>query len=182
LTSYRLLDGDQAGKRLEEYRALYAEVYGEPPYEWGNEHAALFSERFLVQARQDGFALAEALDGSALAGFGFGVTLQPTTPWWQNLTTPLPAAVTAERPGRTFAVVELMVRARLRRQGIARQLHDLLLGGRQEQRATLTVLPAAGAAVAAYRTWGWHKVAEKRNPLPGSPLFDVMVRQLGPEA
>ena len=42
----------------------------------------------------------------------------------------------------------------------------------------LTVLPAAAPAQAAYAKWGWHQVAQKRNPLPGSPLFDVLIKQL----
>ncbi len=163
---------------LDELRALYGEVYAEPPYEWGDEHAALFAERFQVQRRQEGFALAEARDGPDLAGFAFGVTLQPSTPWWHHLTTPLPAAITTERPGRTFALVELLVRARWRRRGTAQAMHDLLLKDRPEERATLTVLPAATPAQAAYRRWGWQKVAQKRNPLPGSPLFDVLVKRL----
>jgi hypothetical protein len=54
----------------------------------------------------------------------------------------------------------------------------MLLTGRQEERATLTVLPAAVPAVAAYQKWGWYKVAEKRNPLPGAPVFAVMVKDL----
>jgi hypothetical protein len=37
---------------------------------------------------------------------------------------------------------------------------------------------AAAPAQAAYRKWGWRKVAQKRNPLPGSPLFDVFVKEL----
>jgi hypothetical protein len=53
------------------------------------------------------------------------------------------------------------------------------LQDRREERATLTVLPAAEAAQAAYAKWGWRKVAQQRNPLPGSPVFDVMVRMLG---
>jgi len=93
-----------------ELRALYSEVYAEPPYEWGEDHADLFAERFEVQRRQEGFALAEARDGAELAGFAFGVTLQPSTPWWRNLTT-LPPEVTTERPGRTFALVELLLLA-----------------------------------------------------------------------
>jgi hypothetical protein len=40
------------------------------------------------------------------------------------------------------------------------------------------VLPAAASAQAAYATWGWRKVAQKRNPLPGSPIFDVMIKDL----
>jgi hypothetical protein len=57
-------------------------------------------------------------------------------------------------------------------------MHDLLLKDRPEERATLTVLPAAAPAQAAYQKWAWRKVAQKRNPLPGSPLFDVMLRDL----
>jgi len=176
--AFRRLDGDQAISHLDEYRTLYAEVYAEPPYEWGDNHADLFADRFQVQRRQPGFALVEARDGTELAGLVFGVTLQPTTPWWNNLTAPLPAAITTENPGRTFALVELLVRPPWRRQGIALALHDRLLKDRTEERATLTVLPAAAPAQTAYQKWGWHKVGQKRNPLPGSPLFDVMLRQL----
>ncbi|MGH4014760.1 MAG: hypothetical protein ACRDSL_12705 [Pseudonocardiaceae bacterium] len=51
---------------------------------------------------------------------------------------------------------------------------------RHEERATPTVMPAAHAAQAAYAKWDWRKVAQKRNPLPGSPIFDVLVKKLGP--
>jgi GNAT superfamily N-acetyltransferase len=176
--TFRTFDGEEAATHLNELRELYGEVYAEPPYEWGDEHTALFADRFEVQRRQEGFALVEARDGRDLAGFAFGVTLQPSTPWWQNLTTTLPAEVTTEQPGRTFALVEMLVRARWRRQHIARAMHDLLLKDRPEERATLTVLPEAAPAQTAYRQWGWRKVAQKRNPLPGSPLFDVLVKPL----
>jgi GNAT superfamily N-acetyltransferase len=176
--SFRQVDGAEAARHMDELRALYSEAYAGPPYEWGGEHAALFTERFQVQRRQAGFALVEARHDGELAGYSFGVTLQPSTPWWQNLTTPLPAEVTTEHPGRTFALVELLVRARWRRQGIAQAMHDLLLANRPEERATLTVLPAATPAQEAYAKWGWRKVAEKRNPLPGSPLFDVLTIRL----
>ena len=129
-------------------------MYAEPPYEWGEEHADLFAERFEVQRRQEGFALVEARDGTDLAGVAFGVTLQPSTPWWHNLTTTLPPEVTTERPGRTFALVEMLVRAPWRRQHVAQGLHDLLLHDRPEERATLTVLPAAAPAQAAYAQVG----------------------------
>ena len=171
-------DGGQAAAHLGELRTLYSEVYAEPPYEWGQDHAALFAERFEVQRRQEGFSLVEARDGTELAGFTFGVTLQPSTPWWHNLTTALPAEVTTERPGRTLALVELLVRLPWRRHHVAQGMHDLLLKDRPEERATLTVLPAAVPAQAAYHKWGWRKVAQKRNPLPGSPVFDVLIKEL----
>jgi ribosomal protein S18 acetylase RimI-like enzyme len=173
--------GERAAAHLDELRGLYAEVYAEPPYEWGDEHASLFAERFQAQCRQDGFALVEARQDKDLVGNIFGLPVRPvngSSGSWQNLTTALPPEVTAEWAGRTFFIVELLVRAPWRRQHIAEAMHDLLLEGRPEERAVLTALPAATPAQAAYRKWGWRKVAEKHNPLPGSPLFDVLVKQL----
>ncbi|MFC4856857.1 GNAT family N-acetyltransferase [Actinophytocola glycyrrhizae] len=172
------VDSDQAAHHLNELVELYTEVYAEPPYQWGREHAELFVERFEGQRRQDGFRLVEARDHGQLAGIGFGVTLLPDTPWWQNLLTPVSKDMTQEYSNRTFAVVELLVRTPWRRRHIAEGIHNRLLSDRVEERATLTVLPAAEAAQAAYRKWGWQKVAQKRNPLPGSPVFDVMVKHL----
>jgi hypothetical protein len=174
----RVLGGQAAGQQLAALVELYAEVYGEPPYNWGHEHVALFAERFAGQRQQDGFRLVEAREGDQLIGVGFGVTLRPNTPWWQNLLTTLPTTMTTEYPNRTFALVELLVGEPWRRQHIAEHLHDRLLADRPEERATLTVLPAATAAQVAYHKWGWQKVAQKRNPLPGSPVFDVMVKAL----
>jgi len=176
--TFQMIGGEEAAAHLLELRALYSDVYAEPPYGWSGDHADLFADRFEIQRRQEGFALVEARSGLKLAGFAFGVTLRPSTPWWHNLTTTLPAEVITERPGRTFALVELLVRAGWRRQHIAQTMHDLLLKGRPEERTTLTVLPAATPAQAAYQKWGWRKLAQKRNPLPGSPLFDVLVRPL----
>src|SRR5262245_25812276 len=104
--------------------------------------------------------------------------LRPSTSWWRGLTTALPADITAEHPGRTFALADLLVRASWRRQGIARSLHDLLLADRPEERATLTVLPAAAPAQHAFRAWGWRKVARTRDPKPGSPVCDVLLTTL----
>ena len=104
--------------------------------------------------------------------------LRPATAWWRHLTAPLPAELTAEHPGRTFALVELLVRAAWRRQGIAGALHDLILADRSEERATLTVRPTATAAQHAFRKWGWRKVARTRDSEPGSPVSDVLITAL----
>jgi hypothetical protein len=101
--------------------------------------------------------------------------LRPSTSWWKGLTSPLPATVTTEHPGRTFALTDLLVRASWRRRGIAGSLHDLILGGRPEERATVTVPPGATAAQAAFRNWGWSRVARTHGPHPGSPVLDVLV-------
>ena len=115
-----------------------------------------------MRRRQPGFALAEARHGGYLVGYASGMPLRPSTSWWRDLTAPLPPEVTAEHAGRTFAVTELLVRASWRRQGIGRELHELLLAGRPEERATLTLPPGASAAQAAFRSWGWRKIARVR--------------------
>lgn len=82
------------------------------------------------------------------------------------------------KDARTFALAELLVRAPWRRQGIGAALHDLVLRNQPEERATLTVLPAAAPAQAAFRAWGWRRVARTRDPAPGSPVCDVLVLTL----
>jgi len=177
----QLLDGRQAAEHAAELQALHAEVYAEVYADLpdgGLADAPPFAERFRVQRRQPGFVLAEARHGGYLVGYGSGMPLRPATSWWRDLTTPLPDAVTAEHPGRTFALTDLLVRASWRRQGIGQGLHDLILASRAEERATLTVLPAATQAQTAFRTWGWRKVARTRGAGPGSQVSDVLVAAL----
>ena len=171
--TFRLLDGTQAAAHASELQALRAEAFGVCA-----DDAGLFVGRFLVHRRQPGFVLAEARHGGYLVGYAFGMPLRPSTSWWRYLTTPLPGEITAEPPGRTFALAELLVRASWRRQGIGRALHDLILANRPEERAVLTVPPGASAAQRAFGTWGWRKVARTRGEQPGSPVSDVLVTPL----
>jgi GNAT superfamily N-acetyltransferase len=174
--TFDLLSGKQAAAHADELQALHAEVFSDLPYERADD-AVVFAGRFKVQSRQPGFVLAEARHGGYLVGYASGMPLRPSTSWWRNLTTPLPEEVTTEHPGRTFAVTDLLVRAPWRRQGIGRALHDLMLTGRPEERATLTVLPAAAPAQQAFGSWGWRKVARTRVG-PGSPVYDVLLTTL----
>ena len=135
--TFEVLDGTGASAHADELQALYAEVYAGP--HGRDEEAARFTGRFRVQRRQPGYVLAEARRGGYLVGYAAGFPLRPSTSWWRHLTTPLPDEVTAEHPGRTFAVVDLLVRASWRRQGIGATLHGLVLATRPEERATLTV-------------------------------------------
>src|SRR5262249_26895693 len=139
------------------------------------DHGALFAGRFRVWRRQQGFVLAEARHGDYLVGFAAGMPLRPSTSWWKDLTTPLPAEGTPQHPRPTFALTELTVRAPWRRQGTAESLHDLILDGRPEERATLVIPPGAAAAQKAFRKWGWSRVARTHGPHPGSPVLDVLV-------
>jgi GNAT superfamily N-acetyltransferase len=175
--TFQLLDGAQAAEHEAELQALYAVVYADPPYR-RTDDAGQYAGRFRVQRRQPGFVLAEARHGGYLVGYAAGMPLRPSTSWWRELTTPLPDEDTAEHPGRTFALTDLLVRASWRRQGIGQTLHGLILGGRTEERATLTVLPAATPAQNAFQSWGWRKVARTRDPRPGGPISDVLVTSL----
>ena len=171
--AFRLLDGGQATVRADDLAGLHAEVYADPPYRRADD-AEVYPGRFRVQRRQPGFVLAEARHGGYLVGYAAGMPLRPSTSWWRELTAPLPAEVTEEHSGRTFALTDLLVRASWRRQGIGRDLHDLILDGRPEERATLTVRPAATAAQHAFRAWGWRKVARAQAG-PDAPVTDVLV-------
>jgi ribosomal protein S18 acetylase RimI-like enzyme len=175
--TFQLLDGRQAAEHAADVHALHAEVYAGLPdarYEGG----ARFADRFRVQLRQPGFVLAEARSGGYLVGCAAGMPLRPSTSWWRDLTAPLPEQVTAEYPGRTFALVELLVRASWRRQGIGRSLHDLILASRREERATLVVPPAATAAQSAFQHWGWRRVARTRSDGTDATASDVLVAAL----
>ena len=162
-------DGRQAAARETEFVALHDEVVGDVAY---------FARRFGVWRRQPGFLLVEANHGGYLVGFGCGLPLRPSTDWWRDLTSPLPAGITDERPGRTFALTQLLVRSSWRRQGIAAELHDLMLEGRAEERATVKLPPGAAAAQAAFRNWGWTKVGRARGPVPSAPVSDILTRAL----
>jgi ribosomal protein S18 acetylase RimI-like enzyme len=172
--TFELVDGAQAAAHEDELQALHAEVFADPPYRQ-TEGAERFARRFRVWRRQPGFALALAWHGGFLVGYAAGTPLRPSTSWWRELTAPAPDDLTAEHPGRTFALTELLVRGSWRRQGIGSELHDLILADRPEERATLTVLPAAAPAQAAFRAWGWQKVARTRGEEPSSPVSDVLV-------
>ena len=65
--------------------------------------------------------------------------------------------------------------------GIAHQLHDELLRGRSEQRATLLVRPANVNARSAYIRWGWQPTARLMPHWPDAPTFDVLMLQLPQE-
>lgn len=174
--TFRLLGGEAAAGAAGDLLALHGEAGGRG----GVADDAELARRLRVRHRQPGFTLAEARHGGYLVGYASGLPLRPSTSWWKDLTTPLPAGVTAEYPGRTFALTELLVRASWRRQGIGRALHDLILDGRPEERATITVAPGAAAAQAAFRKWGWRRIARTRAPAPDAPLLDVLVTDLWP--
>jgi ribosomal protein S18 acetylase RimI-like enzyme len=174
--TFELLDRKRAGEDEAEVLALHAEAYA--GISGGEDDATRISGSLQVQRRQPGFALAEARSGGYLIGYATGMPLRPSTSWWRDLTTALPEHVTAEHPGRTFALTDLAVRPAWRRQRIGAYLLDLILSGRPEERATVLVPASATAAQAAFQNWGWRRIARTRAPASGSPASDVLITEL----
>jgi GNAT superfamily N-acetyltransferase len=161
---------------------LYDAVFSTPPFRWEEEESANHRQRTQRLLASGTFGVAIATQGGQLVGFAYGLTLLPDTRWWSGLPGDVPAEITAERPGRTFALIDFAVREDWRGRGIGRELHDRLLASRPEERATLTVEPAAVETQRIYCHWGWRKIGQVTMP-PGAPapFFDVFVKPLREE-
>jgi ribosomal protein S18 acetylase RimI-like enzyme len=160
----------------EDLGRLYEEIYREPPYKEGASDVARFVDRYRVHVREPGFRLALTRDqGLDLSGFAYGLTLQPDTSWWDEVTgASLSAAFTREDGRRTFSIVELAVRAAHRRRGIARALHAALLEDNPAERVTLVALPEAEPAMRLYAALGYRPVGPGRSR-SGVPPYRCLV-------
>ncbi|MZD07907.1 GNAT family N-acetyltransferase [Streptomyces sp. SID5785] len=173
------LDGPGAAAAAADFRRVYADAFAEPPHcETAEDVAAAFA-RFPDLTRRPGFraTLARTASGEPV-GMAYGHPVPPDTPWWDELTEPVPAALRHEDGRRTFGLMELAVRAPWRGRGLAHRLHDTLLTPLTAERVLLNVHPKSEAARAAYHAWGYTRVGQAR--LGGGPdLYDMMVRPVG---
>ncbi|GAA2095751.1 GNAT family N-acetyltransferase [Actinomadura alba] len=108
-------------------------------------------------------------------GQTWGWPLGPEARWWTGLQMEPEPEFTREDGTRTFALSEIMVCKARTGHGIAHALHDELLKGRREKRATLLAEPGNVTAYRAYTAWGWKHVAQLRPGWPNAPLFDVLI-------
>lgn len=174
----------QARELRDEVETIFRDSYVDT-IESGEEFESpeAFMQRFDAYtdpARAGAFELVIArLDGE-LCGQAWGWPLTAKTAWWDGLKLDEgdQASFTSENGSRTFAFSEIMVRKRFTGKGIARALHDELLEGRPEQRATLLVRPDNRRAYDNYRRWGWHRVGTLRPDWADAPRFDVLMRDL----
>lgn len=166
--------GEAAGF-IDRLVGLYLTVYADG----GEFHSEDRYRRQLAgHMQRDGWDLVTATVADDLVGYIYGFPLPVETRWWGGIQEPIPAGFTDEDGKRTFAISELMVAPGWRRRGIAKSLHDELLGGRTEERATLLAEPDNTPAQAAYRSWGWQKVTTLRPGWDHAPTYDVMVKQV----
>jgi ribosomal protein S18 acetylase RimI-like enzyme len=174
--SFECLDADQAAAQLDEIVAAYTDVYADTGDEFFGEER--FRRQLTGHMTAPGWELVAARDGDRMIGYVYGFALAESTRWWRGLVTDVPDGFTSEDGRRTLAISELLVRSSWRRRGVARALHDRLLAGRSEARATLLVEPDNVPAQAAYAAWGWRKVPQLRPSWDGAPLYDVLVLDL----
>jgi GNAT superfamily N-acetyltransferase len=146
--------GAEASQLLDDLCDAYADAYGVEPT---TDKTSAFRGRTLKQLDRPGFDLVAAHIEEQLVGFAFGYTLGSGTVWWDGLE-PTPTDEFRQEDGaRTFVLSEIEVRRAWQEKGVGRELHDALLGRRQEQRATLATGPDA-LSQAVYERWGWRKV------------------------
>lgn len=159
------------------YQDAYAEVIasGEP-----FDSTEAFMDRFGHYTDSRYFDLVIACADGEPAGQAWGWPLDERSGagWWDGLESEPEPGFTEEDGKRTFAFSEIMVRHAWTGQGIAHALHDELLRGRDEKRATLLVEPDNPAAYRVYLRWGWRKASRLRPAWEGAPLFDVLMLPL----
>jgi GNAT superfamily N-acetyltransferase len=162
----------QRATLLNVYEDVYAERLSDPFFS-----TSRYWERLTGYASRDGFTIAVGVVDSEPIGYALGYTLPAGSGWWRGLKSNVDQSYLLEDGSRTFALTEIMVTQPWRRRGFARELHDGLLTGRKEERATLLVLPDNTPAQAAYASWGWHKLGELK-PFDDAPTYDAMVLSL----
>lgn len=158
---------------------LYEQVFSMPPFAW-SEDGSIEHTQELSEVRNDPtFAVTIARDSERLIGFAYGHRLPVDHGWWQDFLEPLPPTMADEWDGRTFALINLAVDEDWRGQGIGKQVLSLLLERRLEERAILSVQPAAVETQRIYKHLGWRKVGTK-GPIPEAltPYWNIFLRDL----
>lgn len=165
----------EAAQLVDELVAVYRQVYADG----GEFHSEdRYRRQLAAHMTRDGWSLVTATANGELVGYIYGFSLPTGTGWWAGIEQPVPSGFADETGRRTFAVSELLVLPRWRRQGVARALHDQLLDRRTEDRATLLVDPENSAARRAYDSWGWRHVTYLTPSWDDAPRFMVLVRKL----
>ncbi|MFK4087199.1 GNAT family N-acetyltransferase [Kribbella sp. NPDC020789] len=176
-TSIRCFDAAEAAGKLDVVRELYIDVFFPPPHNKGPLELGRMVEAWPRRLAAPGFRLVVAEHDDGPVGCVYGHQLAATTAWWDGAVDPLPDGVAVERPGRTLAIIDMLVREQWRRRGLAEAMHDALLTARTEERVTLLVKPDNAPARGAYEKWGYRQVG-RIQPFPDAAVFDSMVKPL----
>lgn len=153
---------------------VYAEVYdqgAEDPF----HSVERFEERLSGHTSGPSWACVTGeIDGQPV-GFAYGRL--DSVREWREVLDPVDPGVQDYGRGGIFGLCEIMVLRPWRGKGIARGIHDELMGQRTETRASLLVDSEHPKVVALYEGWGYRKVGQMQ-PFKDSPLYDAMVLDL----
>lgn len=160
--SYEHHRTDAVSAFLDQMCDTYADAYSVAP---GERKTDAFRVRASRALKKPGFELVTVLHDNEIIGFAFGYPLPAgDTYWWNGLRPHREEGFAEETGQRTFVLAEIEVRQAWQSRGVGKRLHDELLAGRNEERATLASNPKAGETHAIYRNWGWQRVGQ----VPGS--------------
>ncbi|MFC5724137.1 GNAT family N-acetyltransferase [Streptomyces gamaensis] len=139
------------------------------------ERFAWFVDRW---SQRPGWLCTIGYDNDQAVGFAYGAPLPAGSAWWSKVAGLTPE-FTHETGSRTFAVSEVMVGPPWRKTGTSTRLHDELITGRPEERATLLVDSAHPKVQALYETWGYTAIGQTK-PFDDAPVMTAMIRTLTP--
>ncbi|MFC9126926.1 GNAT family N-acetyltransferase [Streptomyces sp. NPDC057099] len=148
---------------------VHADAYADQMDDPFHQRFAWFVDHW---SGMNGFSCVVAYDAEEPAGFAYGAPLATGREWWRSAGyEPISGRTT------TYAVSEVMVRPRWRKQGVSERLHEALLEGRAEDLAVLLVDVTHPKVRELYGAWGYAKVGEQQ-PFADSPVYAVMVKTL----
>jgi GNAT superfamily N-acetyltransferase len=174
--SFKHYDADSARPMHSRLVEVYLEVYAAEGGEFYSENR--IREQLGSHMGAEGWELVAAWAGGDLAAYAYGFPLPRESGWWRGLLTPVDPGAIEETGSRTFALSELLVREPWRGRGLGHALHDELLTGRREERATLLVEQDNETALAAYTRWGWEMFGKLRPSWAGAPELDALILPL----
>ncbi|WP_262401992.1 GNAT family N-acetyltransferase [Actinomadura sp. CNU-125] len=169
---FRRHDADQARAIRATVEEVYRDAYADAiacgdPFDSPEQFMTRF-DAYTSSGR--GFEMVLAYRDGEPVGQTWGWPLGPDTAWWRGLVAEPEPGFTEENGTRTFALSEIMVRHQWTGRGTAHALHDALLAGRNEERATLLVEADNLTAYRAYKAWGWNRVGQLRPGWPDAPV------------
>lgn len=160
-----------ATDQLESVVDLYRAAFEKPPAEM-EQGVGWLTDAWLRRTSTPGFRLVTATHDGTPIGAIYGHQIGESC--WESAVG-IPADVTKERPGRTVAFIDMMVRPDWQRYGVARRMHALQLADRIEERATLLVNPANTKAQAAYIKWGYGQAGTVEPVAFPGKCYDAML-------
>lgn len=170
ISYYRRQHAAEVRRRLLD---VYSEVYAEEAASDPFFSVKAFASRLDRHTANPGWACVIGTIGTESVGYAYGRPDSASD--WTDVTESVEDISSFAHD--TFGLCEIMVRKQWRGTGIARAMHDELMGGRPEKRASLLVEEAHPRVRDTYQRWGYRAVGRLK-PVPDAPQYDAMVLDL----